>query len=133
MRGGVGVDTKKEIKREKGMEKKEEKTVEQKQQGLAVNKQSPIQQDFTNQDMSKGMPKFARGPEVELACISDVEELKHILAQNNVHVDYDVLQRAIVLPKDMDNAQAVYPSVSNMLQKAPEGSSRKSKKKKKKK
>jgi hypothetical protein len=65
--------------------------------------------------MGKGMPNFARGPEVEIASTKDVEELKHILAQNNVHINYQVLQNAIILPKDLDSANAVYPSVSNML------------------
>jgi hypothetical protein len=30
--------------------------------------------------MGKGMPNFARGPEIEIASIKDVEDLKHILA-----------------------------------------------------
>ena len=42
-------------------------------------------------EMGKGMPNFARGPEIEIASIKDVEDLKHILAQSNVHVDFSVL------------------------------------------
>jgi hypothetical protein len=30
--------------------------------------------------MGKGMPNFSRGPEVEIASIKDVEDLKHQLA-----------------------------------------------------
>ena len=65
--------------------------------------------------MGKGMPNFARGPEIEIASIKDVEDLKHILAQSSIHVDFQVLQRAIIMPKDLDTTGAVYPGISDML------------------
>ena len=65
------------------------------------------------------MPNFARGPEVEIASIKDVEDLKHILAQANIHCDFQVLQNAIIMPKDLDSTGAVYPGITDMLQKNP--------------
>ena len=73
------------------------------------------------------MPNFARGPEIEIASIKDVEDLKHILAQSNVHVDYSILQHAIIMPKDLDSTGAVYPNISDMLQKNPNAVPKKSK------
>ena len=70
-------------------------------------------------EMGKGMPNFARGPEIEIASIKDVEDLKHILANANIHVDYKVLQNAIIMPKDLDSRSASYPGIQEMLPKNP--------------
>ena len=77
--------------------------------------------------MGKGMPNFSRGPEVEIASIKDVEDLKHQLAQQNLHVDFKVLQRAIIMPKDLDTMFAQYPGVSDLLLPNPEAMLKKKK------
>lgn len=74
------------------------------------------------------MPNFARGPEVEIASVKDVEDLKHQLAQQNIHLDYKVLQRAVIMPKDLDTTGAVYPNVADLLQKNPNAVPKKQKK-----
>lgn len=91
--GGEGDDDKK--KKKKGDEEGDDvtKILEQKQAGLAVNKQSALQTalEHIQIEMGRGMPNFARGPEVEIASVKDVEDLKHQLAQQNIHLDYKVL------------------------------------------
>jgi hypothetical protein len=49
---------------------------------LAVNKQSALKSALDNiqGEMGSAMPQFARGPEIEIGSIKDVEDLKHILA-----------------------------------------------------
>jgi hypothetical protein len=82
-----------------------------------VNKQSALQTalEHISIEMGKGMPNFSRGPEIEIASIKDVEDLKHLLAQRQIHVDFKVLQRAIIMPKDLDTTGKVYPGVADRL------------------
>ena len=65
------------------------------------------------------MPVMSRGPELELSTIRDVEDLKHTLAQNMIHVPNDVLRRAIVMPKDIDTTESKYPTPRDLLPKNP--------------
>lgn len=69
------------------------------------------------------MPVMSRGPELELQTIKDVEDLKHTLALNLIHVPNDVLRRAIILPKDIDNSEGRYASPKDTLPKNPENDS----------
>ena len=69
------------------------------------------------------MPVMSRGPELELQTIKDVEDLKHTLALNLIHVPNDVLRRAIILPKDIDNSEGWYASPKDTLPKNPENDS----------
>lgn len=124
MKAGQDIKGKKDVKREgkkKGDVEVDNEMLEQKQAGLEVSKPGAIRSPLENiqGEMGSGMPKFARGPEIEIGLIKDVEDLKHILAQENIHVDYKVLQAAIILPKDMDSKSAVYPGISDMLVKNP--------------
>lgn len=82
--GGDDDDDKKKKKKGDGDEGDDvSKILEQKQAGLAVNKQSALQTalEHIQIEMGRGMPNFARGPEVEIASVKDVEDLKHQLAQ----------------------------------------------------
>lgn len=65
------------------------------------------------------MPVMSRGPEIEIATLRDVEDLKHMLAQHMIHVPNDVLKRAIVLPKDIDTTGGRYAKPSDLLPKNP--------------
>ena len=106
------------------------KVLEQKQAGLAVNKQSALQTalEHISIEMGKGMPNFSRGPEIEIASIKDVEDLKHLLAQRQIHVDFKVLQRAIIMPKDLDTTGKSYPSCADRLVKDPNADEKNKKK-----
>lgn len=79
--------------------------------------QSAVEQ--TALELGKEMPVMTRGPELELSTIKDVEDLKHTLAQHNIHVANDVLRRAIVLPKDLDTANTRYATPFDLLPKNP--------------
>jgi len=61
------------------------------------------------------MPRFARGPETELANVKELEDLKQMLAKKHIHIDPSVLQRAIIMPKDLNSTEAVYPGIEAML------------------
>ena len=74
------------------------------------------------------MPNFSRGPEIEIASIKDVEDLKHLLAQRQIHVDFKVLQRAIIMPKDLDTTGKNYPKVEDRLIKDGDGEAKGKKK-----
>ena len=64
------------------------------------------------QENSRAMPLFKRGPEVELASQQDVEMLKQTLAANKVHIPAKSLERAIIMPRDLENYHPGYPSIS---------------------
>ena len=61
------------------------------------------------------MPNFSRGPEIEITTMQDVEMMKAMLAQLKIHIPTKTLERAIVMPRDLDNYHPAYPKISEML------------------
>jgi hypothetical protein len=68
-----------------------------------------------NSEFSFKMPSFSRGPEVEVGYRKEVEELMHVLSKHQINVPNKVLQNAIVMPKDRQEAADSYPSVASSL------------------
>ena len=48
------------------------------------------------------MPSFTRGNESEVAQRKEIEQLMSVLSQKNVNIPNKTLQRAIIIPKDLD-------------------------------
>lgn len=61
------------------------------------------------------MPNFSRGPEIEITTMQDTEMLKAMLAQNKIHIATKVLERSIVMPRDIDAHHPGYPKVVDTL------------------
>ena len=93
----------------------------QKQGGPKLDKKSMLQSavEQTALELGKAMPVMSRGPELELSTISEVEDLKHTLAQAMIHIPNDVLRRAIVMPKDIDSSEHLYPTPRDSLPRNP--------------
>lgn len=58
---------------------------------------------------------FTRGPEIEITTMQDVEMLKAMLALNKIHIPTQTLERAIVMPRDIDNFHPAYPKIAEFL------------------
>ena len=58
---------------------------------------------------------FSRGPEIEITTLQDVEMMKALLAQIKIHLPAKTLERAIVMPRDIDNNHPEYPKVIETL------------------
>ena len=69
--------------------------------------------------MGKAMPAMTRGAELEIQTVRDLEDLKHTLSQNMINVPNEVLRRAIIMPKDVDNTNGRYASPRDLLPKNP--------------
>lgn len=67
--------------------------------------------DSLTNELGAKMPSFNRGNETEVSQRKEVEQLMSVLSQKNVHISNKVLQRAIIMPKDMDPSQTSYPNV----------------------
>mmetsp|Transcript_37622 Transcript_37622/g.57651 ORF Transcript_37622/g.57651 Transcript_37622/m.57651 type:complete len:84 (+) Transcript_37622:2642-2893(+) len=63
--------------------------------------------------------------------MQDVEMLKAMLAQNKIHIPTKVLERSIVMPRDLDNYHPGYAKIELQLLKNPFRNEAKEKKKKK--
>ena len=69
---------------------------------------------------NRTMPNFSRGPEIEITTRQDVELLKAMLSQNKIHnITTKTLERAIVMPRDMDSNQAEFPKIVETLMNNP--------------
>ena len=79
------------------------------------------------------MPSFARGPEIEITTMREVEVLKHVLAKIKIHIPTKSLERGIVMPRDLDNYHPTLPKVGDHLMQNPFKEEDNGKKKKKKK
>lgn len=66
-------------------------------------------------EMGHSMPVMTRGPEIELSTVKDVEDLKHVLAQQQINIPNHILRRAIILPKDVDSNALKYPKDGDQL------------------
>ena len=82
---------------------------------------------------NKTMPSFARGPEIEISTLQDVEMLKQMLAQIKVHIPTKSLERGIVMPRDLDQYHPQMPKVIEHLMVNPYKEKKDEKKKKKRK
>ena len=67
------------------------------------------------------MPKFTRGADTEVASRKEVEQLMSVLSQKQVNIPNQVLQRAIVMPKDLDPNLTTHPTVRSQLLHNPFG------------
>ena len=83
------------------------------------------------EESSHALPLFKRGPEIEISTMQDVEMLKAMLAQNKIHLPTKVLERSIVMPRDLDNYHPGYPQIQSQILKNPFKNETKEKKKKK--
>ena len=54
---------------------------------------------------------IARGPESEIGFQKEVEELMSELSKHKLNIPNKVLQRALVLPKDKQDSQKIYPQI----------------------
>ena len=60
-------------------------------------------------------PMFLRGPEVEISSRQEVELLKAHLALIKIHIPTHDLQKAIVMPRDMDSSIKGLPTIQENL------------------
>lgn len=74
-----------------------------------------LEQIVQDNDNSRTLPLFTRGPEIEITTMQDVEMLKAMLALNKIHIPTQTLERAIVMPRDLDNFHPAYPKISEAL------------------
>lgn len=85
------------------------------------------------QQGSRANPIFKRGAEVEISTMQDMEMLKAHLASQKIHIPNHVLERGIVIPRDMDEGKTVYPYIGDLISENPIKAAPIAKKKKKKK
>lgn len=77
-------------------------------------------------------PNFTRGPEIEITTRQDVEHLKALLSQAKLNVSTQVLENAIVMPRDIMANHPGYVKVKESLTVNPFKVEKKKKQKKKK-
>jgi hypothetical protein len=74
-----------------------------------------LEQLVLDNNSNNTLPLFTRGPEIEIQTMQDVEMLKAMLAQNKIHINTRTLERAIVMPRDLDNNHPSYPTIAEGL------------------
>ena len=60
-------------------------------------------------------PLMSRGPEIEQILKEEAENVKKCLAQRNINIPIRIIERAIVLPKDIDPSEKDYPHIKDLL------------------
>jgi hypothetical protein len=87
-------------------------------------------QIMVSEPNNRAMPLFTRGPELEITTMQEVEVMKAILAASKIHLPSKSLERAIIMPRDLDGNHPEYPKITDMLTINPYKEKKEAKKKK---